>query len=99
MSDVHRKDYGGEVQWCETDRYTSFVKFVHPKHTTDKEQGKGISVIVLSGRLKLHRIDDLTGLKYFTVLLTGDSASFNDDESFFIEGIDECHFLEIKAIW
>lgn len=96
MPTVNRTCYGGEVNWCETDIYKSCVKFVHPKNMTDREQGKGISIIVMAGRVKVHVIDDDTGLKYFTVFLTGDSVSFKDNESFIVEGIDECHFLEIS---
>lgn len=95
MSTVERTTYGGIVNWCETATYKSCVMFVHPKHKTGPKRAEQISILVMSGRLKLHRIDNDTGLSYFSVLLTGDSAVFEDNESYFVEGIDECHFLEI----
>lgn len=98
MSTFQREIYGGRVDWCETNSYKSCVKFVHPKHKTETHEGKGVSMVVLSGRLKLHMVDNDTGLSYFIVLLTGDTSVFEPNESFFVEGIDECHFLEIYPI-
>ena len=97
MSEVVRKHYGGVVNWCDTQAYKSCVKFVHAGLKTESVEGKGVSLIIISGTVKLYSKHSISGNTSLRDMRKGDSESFYEHESFYIEAIDESHFLQIEG--